>query len=465
MSLSQYAQHGIAALGDDSVMPHSSNVYGMGRQYMPRSSNDLINHCARQHPNPSGAWSDRGGGGHEHRQPRPSIQEPFRYPYTTYGHSAHAASLPNLPSHPTQERPSTRRLPRLSDATSQWSPPSQLYTIADPESIGGSSSSVKVEPDDDGFIQDLTHQSSSPPPPFEHLVPPTEVPLRATQASKEMRKLMGVFRLNPFSMHHGGGRGVSAPLWNGEDAGPLEEPPSFIEYQLEGVQIEVDVDFEDGSSELSPGFDADMGCDGATTAASNSWTGSGEGVRSSWQAANWGAPGVFSSPSGTSASLELDYPDSLASQLPGKLPSTLWNRKFYINLIFNLITQRPIHSVTPKTTSRPRPNRSTRRAITTIHRRFLPRPLTPTPTHLPATLRLSLLRAITASTMAPASRPMTLLPLLSNLPLRIGPRRLHLGTLQTTPGAQEEPCTLRTATPLVLPDITQQPPAHTHTQT
>ena len=43
------------------------------------------------------------------------------------------------------------------------------------------------------------------------LASPTEVPLRATQASKEMRKMMGVFRLNPFTMHTGEGRGVIMP--------------------------------------------------------------------------------------------------------------------------------------------------------------------------------------------------------------------------------------------------------------
>jgi len=63
------------------------------------------------------------------------------------------------------------------------------------------------------------------------LAPPTEVPLRATQASKPMRKMMGVFRLNPFSMHEGGGQAMST--WIGEVAGPLEEEPQIFEFQLD----------------------------------------------------------------------------------------------------------------------------------------------------------------------------------------------------------------------------------------
>jgi hypothetical protein len=63
------------------------------------------------------------------------------------------------------------------------------------------------------------------------MAPPTEVPLRATQASKAMRKMMGVFRLNPFSMHEGGGQAMSS--WIGEDAGPLEEEPQIFEFQLD----------------------------------------------------------------------------------------------------------------------------------------------------------------------------------------------------------------------------------------
>ncbi|KAF8155585.1 hypothetical protein B0H34DRAFT_502405 [Crassisporium funariophilum] len=112
-----------------------------------------------------------------------------------------------------------------------------------PASISTASSShpsVKVEPDDpDGcFIMEL---SSVPLYSGERanntlsqaLGPPTEVPLRATQASPEMRQLMGVFRLNPFAMHSGEGRGVLPSPWFGGEARPLEEEPSVFEFQLE----------------------------------------------------------------------------------------------------------------------------------------------------------------------------------------------------------------------------------------
>lgn len=42
---------------------------------------------------------------------------------------------------------------------------------------------------------------------------------------------MGVFRLNPFSMHEGGGQAMST--WLGEDAGPLDEEPQVFEFQLD----------------------------------------------------------------------------------------------------------------------------------------------------------------------------------------------------------------------------------------
>ncbi|CAA7264268.1 unnamed protein product [Cyclocybe aegerita] len=90
------------------------------------------------------------------------------------------------------------------------------------------------------------------------LAPPTEVPLRATQASKEMRRMMGVFRLNPFAMHslsmgtNGDGddyNGLGSPTsagaapWCGGEARPLEEEPVMLEFQLDIVGLdEVDQD-------------------------------------------------------------------------------------------------------------------------------------------------------------------------------------------------------------------------------
>lgn len=69
-------------------------------------------------------------------------------------------------------------------------------------------------------------------------------PLRAVNASKEMRRMMGVFRLNPFTMMNG------APVksvWDGSCAGPLESEPVQLEFRVyfEGMLIE-DEDEEDG---------------------------------------------------------------------------------------------------------------------------------------------------------------------------------------------------------------------------
>ena len=115
---------------------------------------------------------------------------------------------------------------------------SESRQISPPASVSVAPSlSVKVEPDDpDGcFIMELSSMSPSLALSVsgmnQTLAPPTEVPLRATQASKEMRKMMGVFRLNPFAMHSGEGRGVMPALWCG--GGPLEEEPLIFEFQLD----------------------------------------------------------------------------------------------------------------------------------------------------------------------------------------------------------------------------------------
>jgi hypothetical protein len=124
-----------------------------------------------------------------------------------------------------------------------------ISTPLDAQSIPSSSPpSVKIEPDDPDsrFIMELAASSSRSSPdsyPYTDPVPPTEVPLRATQASKEMRRMMGVFRLNPFAMHSlsrgGDSEGSSdvspttaSATWCGE-AGPLEEEPVMFEFQLD----------------------------------------------------------------------------------------------------------------------------------------------------------------------------------------------------------------------------------------
>ncbi|PPQ80550.1 hypothetical protein CVT25_001584 [Psilocybe cyanescens] len=141
--------------------------------------------------------------------------------------------------------------------------------------------SVKIEPDDpDGcFIMELTSlpdlsedfgQSIFDRTIYksnllsQSLAPPTEVPLRATQASKEMRGMMGVFRLNPFAMHslsmNGDGSdspsglegGKAHALWGGE-AHPLDEEPLVFEFQLNinGPDGEAEEDSTNGTERES----------------------------------------------------------------------------------------------------------------------------------------------------------------------------------------------------------------------
>lgn len=72
-------------------------------------------------------------------------------------------------------------------------------------------------------------------------------PLRAVNASKEMRRMMGVFRLNPFTMMNG------APVksaWDGSCAGPLESEPVQLEFRVyfEGMLIEDDEEDDGGGA-------------------------------------------------------------------------------------------------------------------------------------------------------------------------------------------------------------------------
>ncbi|KAF7980528.1 hypothetical protein HWV62_37655 [Athelia sp. TMB] len=172
---------------------------------------------------------------------------------------------------------------------------------------------MKVEPDDDGFVQDVSHQTGSPPPaPFEHLVPLTEVPLRATGVTKDMRKLMGVFRLNPFSINRDGRRGASNSLWNGQEPGPLTEQPQLIEYQLDGYH---DSEEGDGSHGGSPRTSLHLS-DGDEGSASPSIKSDGDSELSSgWQAAYWGLQAFYPSPS-NGPSLYFDYTGATSASIP-----------------------------------------------------------------------------------------------------------------------------------------------------
>lgn len=190
-------------------------------------------------------------------------------------------------------------------------PISELYTIpADPDHL----SSLKVEPNDDRFIQDISHQFSlSQPRPFEHLVPPSEVPLRATGATKEMRKLMSVFRLNPFSIHHNSGCSVSDPLINSEQAGPLTEEPRYINFQLNGgYDTESSECQSDGES---PQREIQILEDDTGTA--SPWAGSDDAdPLPGWQPPDWNLDGPRLWPS---PCLEATYTDAISMRLPGTL--------------------------------------------------------------------------------------------------------------------------------------------------
>lgn len=61
----------------------------------------------------------------------------------------------------------------------------------------------------------------------------TEVPLRCTGASKEARRMMGVFRLDPFTIHNAARPENANTDWSGEQIGPLRHKPRTFEFQLE----------------------------------------------------------------------------------------------------------------------------------------------------------------------------------------------------------------------------------------
>ncbi|KAL9710369.1 hypothetical protein Ac2012v2_006670 [Leucoagaricus gongylophorus] len=79
---------------------------------------------------------------------------------------------------------------------------------------------VKLEPNDNFIIEHHPHP---------HHTLPTHVPLRATQAPKRMKGMMGVFRINPFAIHTA--HADLAPIsWQ---PGPLDQEPVMLEFQLD----------------------------------------------------------------------------------------------------------------------------------------------------------------------------------------------------------------------------------------
>lgn len=202
--------------------------------------------------------------------PTDSIHQPYRgnvadtAPYNDYAESSHRANLSTSPhvSHPTF--PAIADLPRSPsyssgyDGNNQWGG-EELYVFDGSSSSRQASAapelSVKLEPEDTAgcFIMELSPPHASP---FGgSLAPPTEVPLRATQASKKMRGMMTVFRLNPFAMHSGEGRGLVPAIR--EEARPLEEEPLIFEFQLDLDEAHLDgpEPHEQQLHSFSPGFE------------------------------------------------------------------------------------------------------------------------------------------------------------------------------------------------------------------
>lgn len=155
-------------------------------------------------------------------------------------HSPALAQSRPCSSSSTSSHPLTisRQHPRF-EATS-WQG-NDLYNLAAPESPLTSPepeqdalpvpSTVKQEDTQEDFVFEVPATvDTTAAPAFNSM---TEVPLRATQASKEMRRMMGVFRLDPFTMHNAV-RDPDANLnWNGEPIGPLTESPRLIDFALD----------------------------------------------------------------------------------------------------------------------------------------------------------------------------------------------------------------------------------------
>jgi len=122
-------------------------------------------------------------------------------------------------------------------------------------------------------------------------------------------------------MHNAGGRGTHVPSWNGEDAGPLSEEPQLYEFQLIVDADDDDDDVESTSEEplrsFSPDFEiADDSVEEADSVPRNEWpeyharelsSSPSRRLPSLWNSNS--SPQMDPSPTGTSASLEFEYPD------------------------------------------------------------------------------------------------------------------------------------------------------------
>ncbi|TFK38051.1 hypothetical protein BDQ12DRAFT_135743 [Crucibulum laeve] len=144
--------------------------------------------------------------------------------------------LPRSPSHsPEFNSPKTWRTEDLYSIEDCQTQSSSRHPSSAPSLAADLDADEDTNDDPEGcFIMELSSlQTQTCTMLSQSLAPPTEVPLRATQATKEMRKLMGVFRLNPFAMHNGEGRGVLSSPWCGGEARPLDEEPLIFEFQLD----------------------------------------------------------------------------------------------------------------------------------------------------------------------------------------------------------------------------------------
>ncbi|KAH0826695.1 hypothetical protein J3R83DRAFT_5087 [Lanmaoa asiatica] len=183
--------------------------------YPPSSSRPIVPSI---HPSLASSLSPTGSSARPAQNSLSSITPNPKYDSHPWGDGLYTIDDPETASN--SERPAS------SVATS---PSARASSIASSASIPP----VKVEPEDSVAADCFVMEFSAPTPAAQassSLAPPTEVPLRATQASKAMRKMMGVFRLNPFSMHESGGQPTTT--WTGEEAGPLEEEPQMFEFQL-----------------------------------------------------------------------------------------------------------------------------------------------------------------------------------------------------------------------------------------
>lgn len=141
-----------------------------------------------------------------------------------------AAAIPDPYADPADARPRPSPKPRFASAA--WSP-DDLYRLEpsgspspSPPPAPASPRVKQEEPAADAFVFELP-PSCTP----SQMAPMAEVPVRATWATKEMRRMMGAFHLNPFAMHSGRGAAVAARTY--AEVGPLREQPMFYEFQLE----------------------------------------------------------------------------------------------------------------------------------------------------------------------------------------------------------------------------------------